>query len=43
VARRFDEGLESALTETQVDKVLEKNAGKMSTISEILPLEEVLG
>jgi len=29
-ARRFDEGLESALTEAQVAEVLEKNVGKMS-------------
>jgi len=29
-ARRFEEGLESALTEAQVAEVLEKNVGKMS-------------
>ncbi len=28
-ARRFDEGLENALTETQVAEVLEKNVGKI--------------
>jgi integrase len=39
-ARRFDEGLESALTEAQVAEVLEKNVGKMSAK---LPSEEVLG
>ena len=39
-ARRFDEGLESALTESQVAEVLEKNVGKMSAN---LPMREVLG
>jgi hypothetical protein len=29
-ARRFEEGLESAITETQVAEVLEKDVGKMS-------------
>ena len=29
-ARRFDEGLENALTEAQVAEVLEKNVGKTS-------------
>ncbi len=28
-ARRFDEGLESALTEAQVAEVLKKNVGKI--------------
>ena len=41
-ACRFEEGLESTLTEVQVAEVLEKNVGKMSAISKILPLEEVL-
>ena len=39
-ARRFDEGLESALTKPQVPEVLEKNVGKMSAN---LPPREVLG
>jgi len=37
VARRFDEGLENALTEAQVAEVLEKNVGKMS--AKLLPRE----
>ncbi|MBA7572721.1 Tyrosine recombinase XerC [subsurface metagenome] len=39
-ARRFDEGLESALAEAQVAEVLEKNVGKMSAK---LPPGEILG
>jgi len=39
-ARRFDEGLESALTEAQVAEVLKKNVGKMSAN---LPPRVVLG
>jgi len=39
-ARRFEEGLESTLTEAQVTEILEKNVGKMSAN---LPPEEVLG
>jgi len=39
-ARRFEEGLENALTEAQIAEVLEKNVGKMSAK---LPAREVLG
>jgi len=38
-ARRFDEGLESALAKAQVAEVVEENVGKMSAI---LPSKEVL-
>jgi len=33
-SRRFDEGLESALTEARVAKVLEKNVGKVASEGE---------
>jgi len=36
-ARRFDEGLENALTEVQVTEVLGQNVGKMS--AKLLPSE----
>jgi len=39
-ARRFEEGLESVLTQAQVTEVLEKNVGKMSAK---LPLRRFWG
>ncbi len=42
-AQRFDDGLPNTSLQDLEKKVAENLVGKMSAISEILPLEDVLG